>query len=56
MAGGCRKVKDAVIAHQGGSQQLLLVLMEFGKATPNLFVIFDGRGRIINVDISRDFV
>ena len=56
VAGGFRKVKDAVIAHQGGSQQLVLVAVEFGKATSNLFVIFDERGRIINVDISRDFV
>ncbi|QNI51428.1 putative conserved secreted protein [Synechococcus sp. RS9915] len=45
-----------MIAHQGGSQQLVLVAVEFGKATSNLFVIFDERGRIINVDISRDFV
>jgi hypothetical protein len=57
VAGGFRKVKDAVIAHQGGSQQLVLMAVEFvGKATSNLFVIFDERGRIINVDISRDFV
>ena len=56
VAGGFRKVKDAVIAHQGGSQQLVLVAVEFGKATSNLFVIFDERGQIINVDISRDFV
>ena len=27
-----------------------------GQATTNLFVIFDASGRIINVDISRDFV
>jgi hypothetical protein len=56
VAGGFRKVKDAVIAHQGGDQQLVLVAVAFGKATSNLFVIFDERGRIINVDISRDFV
>ena len=56
MAGGFRRVKDAVVAHQGGSQRLVLVAVEFGKATSNLFVIFDDRGRIINVDISRDFV
>ena len=54
--GGFRKVKDAVIAHQGGEQQLVLVAVSFGKATTNLFVIFDERGRITNVDISRDFV
>ena len=45
VSGGFRKVKDAVIAHQGGDQ-----------ATTNLFVIFDASGRIINVDTSRDFV
>ena len=56
VSGGFRKVKDAVIAHQGGDQQLVLVAVAFGKATTNLFVIFDDRGRIINVDISRDFV
>ena len=56
VSGGFRKVKDAVIAHQGGDQQLVLVAVAFGKATTNLFVIFDEQGRIINVDISRDFV
>ena len=56
VAGGFRKVKDAVIAHQGGDQQLVLVAVAFGNATSCLFVIFDERGRIINVDISRDFV
>ena len=45
-----------MIAHQGGEQQLMLVAVSFGKATTNLFVIFDERGRITNVDISRDFV
>ncbi len=56
VSGGFRNVKDAVIAHQGGDQQLVLVAVAFGKATTNLFVIFDESGRIINVDISRDFV
>jgi len=56
VSGGFRKVKDAVIAHKGGDQQLVLVAVAFGKATTNLFVIFDERGRITNVDISRDFV
>lgn len=55
-SGGFRRVKDAVIASQGGDQQLVLVAVQFGNATSNLFVIFDSRGRIINVDISRDFV
>ena len=56
VSGGFRAVKDAVVASQGGEQQLVLVCVEFGKATTNLFVIFDDEGRIINVDISRDFV
>ena len=56
VSGGFRKVKDVVIAHQGGDQQLVLVAVAFGQATTNLFVIFDASGRIINVDISRDFV
>ena len=34
----------------------MLVAFEFGNATDNLFVIFDNRGRIISVDIYRDFV
>ena len=50
VSGGFRKVKDAVIAHQGGDQQLVLVVAAFGQATTNLFVIFDASGRIINVD------
>ncbi len=54
---GClRRVKDAPIDHQGGDQQLVLLAVAFGQATTNLFVIFDASGRIINVDISRDFV
>ena len=56
VAGGFRQLKDAVIASQGGDQQLVLVSIDFGNATSNLFVIFDERGQIINVDISRDFV
>ena len=56
VSGGFRGVKDAVIAHQGGEQQLVLVAVAFANTTSNLFVIFDERGRIINVDISRDFV
>ena len=56
VSSGFRKVKNAVIAHQGGNQQRVLVAVAFGQATSNLFVIFDGSGRIINVDISRDFV
>ena len=56
VSGGYRKLKEAVVASQGGNQQLVLVSVEFGDATSNLFVIFDERGQIINVDISRDFV
>ena len=54
--GGFRRVKDALIAHQGSDQQLVLVAVASGQATTKLFVIFDASGRIINVDISRDFV
>ena len=56
VSGGFRKVKDALIAHQGSDQQLVLEAVASGQATTNLFVIFDANGRIINVDISRDFV
>ena len=56
VAGGFRQLKDAVIASQGGDQQLVLVSIEFGNATSNLFVIIDERGQIINFDISGDFV
>ncbi|HCX54593.1 MAG TPA: DUF3887 domain-containing protein [Synechococcus sp. UBA9887] len=56
VSGGFRQVKDAVIANQGGEQQLVLVAVEFVNTTSNLFVIFDGSGRIINVDISEEFV
>ena len=56
VSGGYRKLKEAVVASQGGDQQLVLVSVEFGDATSNLFVIFDARRQIINVDISRDFV
>ena len=56
VSGGFHKVLDAVVASLGGDQQLVLVAVAFGKATSNLFVIFDNQGRIINVDISRDFV
>ena len=40
----------------GGDHQLVLVAVPFGQATSNLWLIFDASGRIINVDISRDFV
>jgi hypothetical protein len=56
VSGGFRRIKDAVIANEGGEQQLVLVAVEFVNTTSNLFVIFDASGRIINVDISQDFV
>ena len=55
-SGGFRAIKDAVVAGEGGEQQLVLVSVAFAEITTNLFVIFDESGRIINVDISRDFV
>ena len=36
VSGGFIKVKDAVIASSGGDQQLVLVSVEFGKATKSL--------------------
>ena len=56
VSGGFRQVKDAVIANHGGEQQLVLVAVEFVNTSSNLFVIFDGSGRIINVDIFEEFV
>ena len=56
MSGGFRQIKDAVIANEGGDQQLVLVAVEFVNTTSNLFVIIDASGRIINVDISQEFV
>ena len=44
------------MASQGGDQQLVLVTIQFGKVTDNLFVIFNRDGRIINVDFSADLV
>ena len=54
--GGVKRIKNAVIASQGAEQQLVLVTIEFGTVTDNLFVIFDAQGRIINVDFSEDLV
>lgn len=56
VSGGFEKVKDAIVANQGGSQQLVLVTVQFGNVTDNLFVIFDEKGKVINVDIGKDFV
>ena len=46
----------AVCLRAGSEQQLVLVTIEFGKVTDNLFVIFNSQGRIINVDFSADLV
>ena len=54
--GGVKRVKNAVVSSRGDEQQLVLVTIEFGTVTDNLFVIFDSRGRIINVDFSEDLV
>lgn len=54
--GGVKEVKSALVASQGGEQQLVLVTIQFGKVTDNLFVIFNRDGRIINVDFSADLV
>ena len=43
VSGGFRAVKDAVVASQGGEQHLVLVCVEFGKATTNLFVFLTTR-------------
>ena len=54
--GGVKRIKSALVASQGGEQQLVLITIEFGKVTDNLFVIFNSQGRIINVDFSADLV
>jgi len=54
--GGVESIKSAIVASQGGEQQLVLVTIEFGTITDNLFVIFNREGRIINVDFSADLV
>ena len=54
--GGVKGIKSALVASQGGDQQLVLVTIQFGKVTDNLFVIFNREGRIINVDFSADLV
>jgi len=56
VTGGFVKVKDAIVASQGGEQQLVLVTIEFGDLTDNLFIIFNRQGDIINVDFSPDLV
>ena len=51
-----KDIKTALVANEGGEQQLVLVTIAFGKVTDNLFVIFNREGRIINVDFSDDLV
>ncbi|QEY31412.1 DUF3887 domain-containing protein [Synechococcus sp. RSCCF101] len=43
-------VRGAVVASEGGDQQLVLVTTDFGRLTDNIFVIFDRQGRISGVD------
>ena len=54
--GGVKSIENALVASSSGEQQLVLVTIEFGDVTDNLFVIFNGQGRIINVDFSPDLV
>ena len=56
VTGGFKKIETAIVASQGGEQQLVLVTIEFGNLTDNLFVIFNDQGEIINVDFSADLV
>ena len=54
--GGVKSIKSALAASSSSEQQLVLVTIEFGNMTDNLFVIFNRQGRIINVDFSADLV
>ena len=54
--GGVKRIKSAVAASSSDEQQLVLITIEFGNMTDNLFVIFNRQGRIINVDFSADLV
>jgi len=54
--GGVKSIENALVATRTGEQQLVLVTIEFGDVTDNLFVIFNRQGRIINVDFSADLV
>ena len=54
--GGVKNIENALVATRSGEQQLVLVTIEFGDVTDNLFVIFNRQGRIINVDFSADLV
>ena len=44
------------MASQEAISNSVLVTIQFGKVTHNLFVIFNRDGRIINVDFSADLV
>ncbi|WP_114992308.1 DUF3887 domain-containing protein [Synechococcus sp. UW179A] len=54
--GGVKSIKSSLAASSSSEQQLVLVTIEFGNMTDNLFVIFNRQGRIINVDFSADLV
>ncbi|QNI59200.1 putative conserved secreted protein [Synechococcus sp. BIOS-U3-1] len=54
--GGVKSIKSALAASSSNEQQLVLVTIEFGNMTDNLFVIFNRQGQIINVDFSADLV
>ena len=54
--GGVKGIENALVASSSSEQQLVLVTIEFGDVTDNLFVIFNSEGRIINVDFSPDLV
>ena len=51
-----RPVMDDIMQALPATFELVLVTIEFGKITDNLFVIFNRQGRIINVDFSADLV
>ena len=51
-----KSIKSSLAASSSNEQQLVLVTIEFGNMTDNLFVIFNRQGRIINVDFSADLV
>lgn len=52
--GNFQEIKGTVVAHAGGEQQLVLVTTRFNRLTDNLFVIFDGKNRIIGIDFPID--
>jgi hypothetical protein len=54
LVGNFQEIKGTVVAHAGGDQQLVLVTTRFGRLTDNLFVIFDGKNRIIGIDFPID--